>query len=148
MSKGNHSDLISDRGPWYSPRGRDDLSPSLLEEATAPLPITERAPPPRQRAPGRHRKSGKPHKQDRPARKIQPRYIFAATLTALLAVPTLWMADYIATHDGPEAQPITLVSRNAYIPMTLYSDGARTPICVYVKESGTDWKAWATKQSC
>jgi len=58
------------------------------------------------------------------------------------------MADYIATHDGSEGQPATLVSRNAYLPMTLYANGARTPICVYVSESGVNWKAWATKQSC
>ncbi len=146
MTRGNHSDLISEKGPWYSPRGRDNLSPSLLGETTAPLPITERAPP-RSREPGRHRKSGKPHGRE-PARKIQPRYIFAATLTALLAVPTLWMADYIATHNGNEDQPAILMSHNAYMPMTLYANGDRTPICVYVSESGKNWKAWATKQSC
>lgn len=141
MTRGNHSDLISDKGPWYSPRGRDYLSPSLLEE-TKPLPKTA----PAQRGPGRHRKHRT--KDRKPAKKINPRYITAATLTALLAVPTLWMADYIATHNGNEDKSIELVKRNAYMPMTLYANGGSTPICVYVTESGSNWKAWATNQAC
>jgi hypothetical protein len=144
MSRGNHSDLISDRGPWYSTRSKDYLSPSLTE-STETFTRPDIPPVPRQRQPGRHRKTGK---KPKPARKIQPRYIFASTLTALLAVPALYMADYIATHNGNEVQPIELVSRNAYLPMTLYADGQKTPICVFVTESGTNWKAWATNQSC
>jgi hypothetical protein len=146
MTRGNHSDLISDKGPWYSPGGRDNLSPGLLEQTT---PLPRAGPAPRQRSPGRHRKQGKPHKSKRaPARKINSRYIFAATLTAFLAVPALWMADYIATHNGNESQTVQLVNKNAYMPMTLYAKGTRTPICVYVTESGDNWKAWATDKAC
>ena len=143
MTRGNHSDIISDKGPWYSPQSRDSLSPSLFEQ-TAPLP---RAGPARTREPGRHRKTGKPGKLGHPARKINSRYIVAATLTALLAIPALWMADYIATHNGKEDSSTVLV-KNAYLPMTLYANGGRTPICVYVTESGANWKAWATNQPC
>ena len=143
MTRGNHSDLISDKGPWYSTRSKDYLSPSLTE-STEPF---EAPAPPRRSGPGRHRKHGKPHK-GRTARKINSRYIFAATLTAFLAVPALWMADYIATHNGNESQKVQLVNKNAYMPMTLYADGTRTPICVYVTESGDNWKAWATDKAC
>jgi hypothetical protein len=141
MTRGNHSDLISDQGPWYSTKSKDYISPSLTQDTESfPAPV------PRQRGPGRHRKSGK--KKDQAARKIQPRYIFAATLTAILAVPALWMADYISTHNGNEDPSTVLVNKNAYMPMTLYANGTRTPICVYVTETGDDWKAWATNQAC
>ncbi len=88
MYRGTHSELISDRGPWYTPRSRDLLSPSLLEETIQP----SRAPAPRQA--GRHRKRGNSHAR-KPARKINPGRITAATLTALLAIPVLWIAIQI-----------------------------------------------------
>ena len=101
-------------------------------------------PPPRRqepRAPGRHRKKGPPR------RRVNPRYVTAAVFTAFLAVPALWMADYIATHQGAE-QTIELVKQNAHVPMTLYENGTTTPICVYVSNGKNSWKAWATKQNC
>jgi len=136
MTRGNHSDLISENGPWYDPRGRDTLSPSILSRPAPGHP------------PGRHRRSGVPEVIDipQPARKIRPKYIVAATLTALLAVPAFWMADYIATHDGPGTVPE--VTRTAYLPMTLYGNGRQKPICVFITQSGKAWKAWAVNSPC
>jgi hypothetical protein len=57
------------------------------------------------------------------------------------------MADYIATHDGNE-HTVQIVNRNAYVPMTLYDKGSREPICVYIMNSKTGWKAWATSEPC
>lgn len=79
---------------------------------------------------------------------MRPRYIVAATLTALLAVPAFWMAGSIAAHTGTEDRPAVKLSQTAYVPMTLYQDGVRTPICVYITKSGQGWKAWAITQSC
>jgi hypothetical protein len=59
------------------------------------------------------------------------------------------MADYIATHDGSaEQQQVQLVGHNAYVPMTLFSHGTKEPICVYIMNSKTGWKAWATIEPC
>jgi hypothetical protein len=57
------------------------------------------------------------------------------------------MADYIATHDGNE-RTVQIVNRDAYVPMTLYVHGSREPICVYIQNSKTGWKAWATSEPC
>lgn len=87
MYRGNHSDYIPDQGPWYSPMGRDNLSPSLI---TRTGPIRRPATAPGRRKPGRHRKRGRPHRLE-PARKIHARYIAAATLTTILAIPVIWI---------------------------------------------------------
>lgn len=140
MSRGNHSDLISDSGPWYNPRGRDPLSPGL-DGGPGPLPHT---------APGgRHRKTEpEPIPEPEPARKIKARYITAATLTALLAVPAFWMAGSIAAHTGTEDRPAVRLSQTAYVPMMIDQNGMKTPICVYLTKSGQGWKAWAVTRSC
>ena len=141
MSKGQHSDLLSDRGPWYSTRSKDYLSPSITQDTEESPTLWQGRPGKPERQPGRHRRKGPP------SRRVSPRLVTAAVFTALLAAPALWMADWIATHNGNETS-VELVDHNAYVPMTLYSNGGREPICVYIQNSNKGWKAWASTKAC
>jgi hypothetical protein len=147
MAKGTHkSDPLRENrttlvtgDPWYSTTSKDYLSPSLTQGTEQ---RRERAPAASRRSPGRHRRT-KPG-----ARKIRSRYIFAATLTAGLAVPALWTAGWIATNNHDTSQ-VQMAGKQAWLPMTLYQDsGNRTPICVYIQNTSQGWKAWATDKPC
>lgn len=86
-----------------------------------------------------------------PKRKIRPQYIFASAVTALLAVPALMMAGWIA-HENASAstQPVSrqLAPGQARIPIVLVVNGQKRQVCITLADSGAQWTAWASENKC
>jgi hypothetical protein len=84
-----------------------------------------------------------------PKRKIRPQYIAASVVTALLAVPALYMAGWIA-HENASAQPVSsqLAPGTVHMPIVLVVNGQRRQVCITLADSGAQWTAWASENKC
>lgn len=88
-----------------------------------------------------------------PARKIRPQYIAASVATALVAVPALLMAGWIA-HESQAADAATrsissqLSQGTVHMPLVLVVNGHPQPVCITLSDSGPQWTAWANPKKC
>lgn len=128
------SSLLSSE--WHSPstlHTADDIR-GMNPDVVSPVPTTQPLP-----------------SWMEPKRKIQPRYIVASVVTALLAVPSLMMAGWIARENASAStQPASsqLAPNQARIPIVLVVDGQRRHVCITLTDSGSQWTAWASGKNC
>jgi hypothetical protein len=133
------TDLLSsategDWSRWYDPSALRGIDPDIVSPvARAQSRPTQELPPWMQ-----------------PKRKIQPRYITAAVATAILAVPALLMAGWVAneTSNASTTVQTQLAPGTAHIPIVLVVNGKRQQVCITLANSGQHWKAWASASDC
>lgn len=160
QDKPPRTDLLSDEpegswSRWYDPSKLRGIDPDLISS----VPPEFHHEPPTQALP--------PWME--PKRKIQPRYITAAIVTALLAVPTLIMAGYIANENSTDSMTTNATisatanlsgattsasrirpspSSTVRVPIVLLVNGERYPICITLKSTGPGWTASTRPLGC
>lgn len=77
-----------------------------------------------------------------PKRKIRPQYIVASVATALVAVPALLMAGYIANTQSTSSSQLS--TSTVRMPIVLVVDGRSKRVCITLANSGPQWTASAS----
>ena len=117
---------------WYSPSELRGMDPDIVSPVPrAPEPATQELPPWMQ-----------------PKQKMKPRYVTAAIATALLAVPALLMAGWIANENSTASTSSQLSPGTTHIPIMLVVNGQKKSVCITLANSGQAWTAWASGNEC